>query len=112
MDAAVQRYNEWHKEWIKTLLRIGREQTHQFENACEAYITDLIEYNPRRQMMVWIYQDLVKAQRLLPIESYDQETRNRMWFNVKELIAGRTNDRDKMIEIAKTMYLIEYFINE
>lgn len=42
MDAAVERYNEWHKGWVRTLLRIGREQTYQFENACEAYIADLI----------------------------------------------------------------------
>lgn len=112
MEQVVQRYNEWHKGWIKTLLRIGREQTDQFENACEAYVTDLIEFDPRRKMMMWIYQDLVKDKRLLPIESYDKETKNRMWATVRELIAGRTNDRDKMIEIAKTMYLIEYFINE
>lgn len=112
MDAAVERYNEWHKGWIKTCLRIGREQTGQFENACEAYVTDLIEFNPRRQVMMWIYHDLVKEKLLLPIESYDQQTKNRMWATVRELIAGRTNDKNKMVEIAKAMYLIEYFINE
>ena len=112
MDAAVEQAKLEHSSWIKCILRIGREQTFQFENACEAYVTDLIVCNSRRQMMMWIYQDLVKAKRLLPIESYDQETKNRMWVNVKEFIGGRTTDKDKIIEVCKVMYLIEFFIHE
>lgn len=112
MEPVVERYYEWHKGWIKTILRIGREQTDQFENASEAYVTDLIEFEPRRKMMMWIYHDLVKEKRLLPVEEYDKETKTRMWLIIKEMVNGRTDDKRKIIEIVKTMYLIEYFINE
>lgn len=112
MEAAVILGNELHESWIKCIMKIGREQMEQFENACEAYVTDLIECNARRNMMRWIYNDLVKAKRLQAIESYDAETKKRMWANVRDFCKGRTDDQKKMVDIAKVLYLIEYFIHE
>jgi hypothetical protein len=112
MEAAVILGNELHESWIRCIMKIGREQMEQFENACEAYVTDLIECNARRTMMRWIYNDMVKAKKLQAIECYDQDTKKKMWAAVKDLCGGRTDDQNKLIDIAKVLYLIEYFIND
>jgi len=98
--------------WLECMERIGRKETTLFENNNVAYTEDVIVGNCRRHIMCWIYSVLKGHKKLKPIEELEREVKEQMWAFVKEICLNKTNDKKRMIEIAKTFYVIEYFLNE
>ena len=91
---------------------IGRKETTLFEEHSIEYTEELITQNARRKLMVWIYCLLRNYGKLTAIEMLDQDTKEKMWRFVKEICKGKTEDLQRMKEIAQAFYTIEYFINE
>ena len=108
----MDKYQQADKQWLEFMERIGRKETAIFEENSIAYTNDVIVCNCRRHLMIWIYSTLKGKKKIKPIEELDQEVKEQMWAFVKEICAGKTNDRERMVEVAKTFYVIEYFINE
>lgn len=108
----MDKYQQADYNWLQCMERIGRKETEIFESNSEAYTEDVIAGNCRRHLMVWIYSILKGRKKIKPIEELDRGVKEQMWGFVKEICAGKTNDKDRMIEVAKTFYVIEYFINE
>jgi len=93
-------------------MRIGRKETAFFSDDNVGYTEQIICLNCRRSIMVWVYSTMVNNKILTPIDSLDLEVKKQMWGFVNELCAGKEADKKRRIEIAKTFYIIEYFINE
>ena len=108
----MDKYQQADKQWLECIERIGRKETEIFENNSEAYTEDVITGNCRRHLMVWIYSILKGRKKIKPIEELDREIKEQMWAFVKEICASKINDKERMAEVAKTFYVIEYFINE
>jgi hypothetical protein len=62
--------------------------------------------------MVWIYSDLCFAKKIVRLEKLDRDIKNRMWANVRDMCSGKTDDQNKLIQICKAFYVIEFFLNE
>jgi len=110
----MDKYQKAHHDWIECLCRIGRSQTETFEEDNMRYV-DLLTApvgGLRRSIMLWIYNDLSKNGRFERIENLDAGTKKQMWATIKEICAGKTEDKEMLIEITKIFYVIEYFLNE
>lgn len=94
------------------MMRIGRKETACFEQDNVGYTNQIVWYHSRRGIMVWVYSTMVNAGKLTAIESLDLEVKKQMWGFVSEICAGKDVDKKRRIEIAKTFYIIEYFIKE
>lgn len=92
--------------------RIGRKEAAYFENDNIGYTEEIISFNCRRSIMVWVYSELKKNNKIVPIENLAPEDKNNMWGFIKEICAGKTEDQKRMIEVCKVFYVIEYFLNE
>lgn len=92
--------------------RIGRKEAAYFEQDNIDYTNQIIELNCRRGIMVWVYEELRKHKKLIAIEKLEIDVKKQMWTFVLEICAGRNADTKRMIEICKTFYVIEYFLNE
>lgn len=99
-------------EWKEAVWRIARKEVGVFEGNNLAYVDNLIYCNCRRHLMVWIYAYLVGNKKAPRIEDLEPEVKKEMKAFVIEICTGKTNDLNKMVEIAKTFYVIEYFLNE
>jgi hypothetical protein len=108
----MDKYQQAHQDWIECLCRIGRKETELFEEDNMKYLDTLTWSGLRRGIMVWVYNDLSRDKKLTRIEDLDQDTKKQMWNTVREMCAGKTDDKKIMIEIAKSFYLIEYFLNK
>lgn len=102
----------YQRSWEALFLRIGRKETAAFEDNNVGYTDDLINGNARRGLMVWIYRLLRNFKFLKPIEDLDPDAKRQMWGFVKEICEGKTNDIERMKQIAMVFYTIEYFLNE
>jgi diadenosine tetraphosphate (Ap4A) HIT family hydrolase len=100
------------KRQTEHMFEIGRKETALFEEHSIAYTEELITQNARRKLMIWIYCLLRNYGKLTAIEKLDQDTKEKMWRFVKEVCKGKTEDLQRMKEIAQAFYTIEYFINE
>lgn len=108
----MDKYQQADHNWKELLWRIGRRETEEFESKSILYTNNLIECNARRELMCWIYRSLVCYKNLIPIEKLDSDVKQKMWLTVKDLCAGRVEDKKKMVDIARVFYVIEYFLNE
>ena len=108
----MDKYQQADHDWSECLWRIARKELEVFEGNNMAYVDDLIFCNCRRHIMTWIYARLVGCKKAKKIEQLDPEVKKDMWIFVKEICAGKTDEKKRMIEIAKTFYVIEYFIKE
>jgi len=106
------KYQKADKDWHECMLRVGRGQTQFFEQHNVEYTEVLIHTNCTRSLMKWIYQHLVGRKMLVPIEKLDSDVKAKMWAFVKEICAGKINDVEKMKDIARVFYTIEYFLNQ
>lgn len=100
------------RRWLACMERIGRKETYYFEQDNVDYTNQIVELNCRRGIMCWVYSELKRHNKLVPIEQLDKGVKKQMWAFVLEICKGRTADTKRMIEIAKTFYVIEYFLNE
>jgi len=103
---------EYRNPWLEAVWRVARKELSVFEGNNLGYTEDLIFCNARRHFMVWIYNYLVGSKKAPKIEDLEKEVRTEMWAFVREVCAGKTKDKARMIEIAKVFYVLEYFINE
>ena len=108
----MDKYHQASHDWKECLWKIGRKEVQVFEGNNLAYVDNLIFCNCRRHLMVWIYAYLVGCKKTKKIEDLEPEVKKEMWAFEKEICAGKTEDKKRMIEIAKVFYTIEYFINE
>lgn len=108
----MDRYQQADCDWLECMKRIGRKETLYFEQDNVGYSDQIVWFNSRREIMVWVYSVLKQYKVITPIENLDPDVKNQMWAFVKEICAGRLNNKDKMIEVAKTFYVIEYFLSE
>lgn len=98
--------------WLQCMERIGRKETILFEQDNLTYTDSIIQLNCRRSIMCWVYSVLKQHRKLVAIEKLEKEVKKQMWAFVLELCAGKNVDTKRMIEICKTFYVIEYFLNE
>lgn len=97
---------------LEYMWELGRKLTRDFENENVTFTDALIRLGGVRKMMVWIYCLLRNYGKLTAIELLDHDVKEKMWRFVKEVCKGKTEDIQKMKEIAMAFYTIEYFINE
>jgi hypothetical protein len=108
----MDKFQQHDHDWLQCMMRIGRKETAFFEQDNTGYTEQIVILNCRRSIMVWVYSTMVNSKKLTAIESLDLEVKKQMWGFVNELCSGKEIDKKRRIEIAKTFYVIEYFINE
>ena len=108
----MDKYQKADQDWLDCMCRIGRKELGFFEENSEGYTEELIFFNCRRSLMIWIYDTLRSRGKITPIEKLDHETKKQMWLFVLDVCKGRMNDLKKMKDIAKVFYTLEYFLNE
>lgn len=108
----MDKYQQIRYDWEQVMWGIGRKEVAYFEEDNLFYLDSIIFSNLRRSIMVWVYNDLVQAKKIDDVGRLDIEVKESMWATVKEICAGKTDDKQKMAEIAKALYVIEYFLNE
>lgn len=106
------KYQLHDRMWLECMERIGRKETAYFEQNNIDYTNQIVELNCRRGIMVWVYNELKKHKKITPIENLELDVKKQMWSFIKEICAGKTEDQKRMVEVAKTFYTIEYFLNE
>lgn len=94
------------------MLELGRKHVRDFENNNIAFTDAVIMLTGTRKLLVWIYCLLRNYGKLTAIELLERDVKERMWAFVKEICKGKTEDTQRMKEIAQAFYVIEYFINE
>jgi hypothetical protein len=92
--------------------RIGRKEALYFEEDNVGYTEQIICLNCRRSIMCWVYSELKKHKKIVPIEQLEKEDKKQMWAFVLEICKGKDFEKKRMIEILKTFYILEYFLNE
>jgi len=108
----MDKYQQADHDWLECMKRIGRKETAYFEQDNVEYARQIVWYHSRRGIMVWVYSTLQTRKVITAIEDLEQDVKKDMWAFVIELCTGRQVDKKTKIEIAKTFYVIEYFLNE
>lgn len=108
----MDKYQQADANWLACMERIGRKELAYFEEDNEGYTWQIVNLNCRRSIMCWVYSTLKQHNKLVPIEKLEKDVKKQMWAFVLEICAGKNADTKRMIEICKTFYVIEYFINE
>lgn len=108
MEPVLQEANRQHQ----IMLDFGRKQAALFENDNVAYTEALLRLTGSRKAMVWLYDILRNYKYLVPIEDLEKDVKEKMWLTVKDICSGRVEDKDKLVEMCKSFYALEYFLNE
>lgn len=108
----MDQFQQYDKSWLACMERIGRKETTYFEQTNVEYTDQIVKFNCRRQIMCWVYSVLKQNKKIIPIENLEPWVKKKMWAFVKEVCNGKTDEQKRMIEVAKTFYVLEYFINE
>lgn len=109
---AEDKYQAIDRSWLECMMRIGRKETAYFEQDNIEYTNQLTWYKSRRKIMEWVYNTLVSAKKIGPIEKLEPDVKKQMWGFVNEICVGKGVDQKVKIEISKVFYIIEYFLNE
>lgn len=108
----MDKYQQAEQNWLACMERIGRKEAACFEENNVDYTNQIVELNCRRGIMVWVYSEIKKHKKIVPIEQLDDVDKKEMWAFAKEICAGKIDDRKRMIEVLKVFYTLEYFLNE
>ena len=100
------------REWQEVMFRIGRKETALFEKDNIAYTNSIFLSKARIMLMDWIYKYVCKFRGIPKIEDLSLEQKADLWAFVKDICQGREVDQQRMIEIARVFYTLEYFLNE
>lgn len=108
MEPALQEANRQHQ----IMLDFGRKQAVLFENDNISYTEALLRLTGSRKAMVWLYCVLRNNKYIVPIEDLELDVKQKMWLTVKDICSGRVEDKDKLVEMCKAFYALEYFLNQ
>ncbi len=108
----MDKYQEYELRWLQCMERIGRKELWYFEQDNIGYTEQIISLNCRRSIMCWVYSELKRHKKLIPIENLDIDVKKEMWKFVTEICTGKSMDKNRKIEIAKTFYTLEYFLKQ
>jgi hypothetical protein len=97
---------------LEYMWELGRKHVRDFENNNIAFTDSVIMLTGTRKLLVWIYCLLRNYGKLTAIELLERDVKERMWTFVKEICKGKTEDAQRLKEVAQAFYVIEYFINE
>lgn len=92
--------------------RIGRKEAAYFENDNVSYTEEIVTLNCRRGIMCWVYSEMKKHKKIVPIESLEPEDKKHLWKFTIDICADKITDRKSRVEVLKTFYILEYFLNE
>jgi len=108
----MDKYQQAEQNWLACMERIGRKEAAYFENDNVGYTEEIIMLNCRRSIMCWVYSEMKKHKKIVPIEQLDEEDKKQLWKFTIDICAGRVTEKKKKIEVLKTFYTLEYFLNE
>lgn len=108
----MDKYQQLDYDWLQCMMRIGRKETAYFEQNNIEFTDQMMWYSSRRKIMEWVYNTLVTAKKITPIERLDLDVKKQMWGFITEICAGKEVNKQVRIEIAKVFYIIEYFLKE
>lgn len=91
--------------------RLGLGQADLFMRDNIKYIDGLIGCESVRGMMVSLYKILINRGLLTAIEHLTTEHKTDLWEQTKEFANGKL-DRDNMISLSRSLYTMEYFLNQ
>lgn len=109
---AEDKYQAIDRSWLECMMRIGRKETAYFEHDNIGYTDQMMWYTSRRKIMEWVYNALVTAKKITPIDKLELDVKKQMWGFIAEICAGKEVNKQVRIEIAKVFYTIEYFLKE
>lgn len=111
-EKAKDKFIEADERWHALMLKIGREQTQQFDKNPDKYADLLVSVESVRLLMRWVYHHLVNKKKIKRIEDYSQEEKQEIWDLVLEKCKAKCQDRKKLIEVAKVFCALDYFSKE
>jgi hypothetical protein len=93
-----------------TLIELGAKQADMFSENHIAYCEVLVTYNASRLILNYVYSNLCRVGKIVPIEGLDIEQKHNLWSMVKDISKDRL-DEPKGIELVKALYVLEYYLN-
>jgi len=108
----MDKYQQIDHDWLACMERIGRKEKDLFEEDNLFYLRSLISSSMRRGIMCWVYSNLWRSGKLQRIETLDVDIKKSIWENTLAICEGRELNKEKLMQICKTFYVIEYFLNE
>lgn len=108
----MDKYQQAGYDWVECMMRIGRKEAAFFENDNILYTESLIQTNCRRMLMAWVYSTMKGAKKIIPLEALQKEEKQEIWDFILDITNGKKRDKKVMLELAKTFYVLEYFLNE
>lgn len=107
----MDKYQQIEYSWLQCMERIGRKEAAYFENDNVSYTEEIVTLNCRRGIMCWVYSEMKKNKKIIPIENLDPEDKKNLWEFTIDICSGKINDNKRRIEVLKTFYILEYFLN-
>lgn len=92
-------------QWIV----FGAKQMDVFERDNVAFCNCLVFGNGLRKCMMYVYLAIVRHKLAPRIEDLPQHEKEKLWLRANEVAANYSLDKEQMIELSKTLYVIECF---
>lgn len=93
-----------------TILELGAKQALMFSDNHLAYTELLVTANTPRLILSYCYSTLCRLGKLQPIEELQLEQKYILWETAKEFSKDRLN-KDEMVQLVKSLYSLEYYLN-
>ena len=91
-------------------LDLGRKQAAVFTDNNLGYVESLITCVVPKKIMIMCYYILLRQKALIKIEDLPLDQKTTLWETSKYFDKGRLN-KDQIVELAKCLYTVEYFLN-
>lgn len=108
----MDKYQKADNDWLACMQRIGMKEADYFIEDNVGYTEQIVTLNCRRGIMCWVYSEMKKHKKIVAIELLDKKDKDEMWAFARDICAGKTNDKKRMVEVLKVFYTLEYFLNE
>ena len=92
--------------WIE----LGNKQAALFINNNIAYMNLLVTGDCSRHILNSVYRILVGQRKIPELEKMSVDEKKIIWETAKEFSKDRL-DKEKLIELAKSLYVLEYLLN-
>lgn len=111
-DHGKNKFTEIDERWHSLMQKIGREESQRFAINPDSYTEILVTAESVRLLMRWIYHHMVSRKIVKPIEHYSQEEKQEIWDLVLEKCRDKCQNKSKLIDVAKVLCVIDYFLKE